>query len=59
MAEEQLRKWVESIPKSDLNKPVMVVDGKYMTPIEIATEINKKSDLGMRALKRAQEISGR
>ena len=59
MAEEQLRKWINSLPKSELNKPIMSIGGKYLSPIDIAQEVNKQSELGMQALKKAQELASR
>lgn len=49
-----IERWLEVIPKQELNQPVMEVEGRRLTPIEILSEVKSGTELGKKAQAKLQ-----
>jgi len=46
---ERIERWVAMLPPQERNQPVISVDGKWLTPIEMLTEVRSNTELGQKA----------
>lgn len=59
MQDQKLRRWLSNIPKAELNKPLAIADGKPVTPLDLAREIEDGTALGRKALLATKKIAER
>lgn len=44
-----LERWLTMIPKQELNQPVVEVEGRRLTPVEVVNEVRQGTELGRKA----------
>jgi len=51
-----IRKWIKRLPKAELRMPILEVEGKYLSPLDILREAERGSRIGLLA-QRMLEVS--
>lgn len=46
--EKEIKKWVEKLPKSELDIPLIVTDDRAYTPNEVISQVRSRTELGKR-----------
>ncbi|HEX59729.1 MAG TPA: hypothetical protein ENF26_06250 [Methanomicrobia archaeon] len=55
---EKIERWVSRLPKSELEMPILELDGVLYTPLDILEEVRAGTELGERLQERWEELRG-
>jgi len=51
-----IRRWIKKLPKAELRMPILEIEGKYLSPLDILREVEKGTRIGLLA-QRMLEVS--
>jgi hypothetical protein len=46
---ERVERWIARLPSQERNQPVLSVDGKWLTPMEMLSEVRANTEIGKKA----------